>query len=140
MLKLKRCIVGLVSMLTLAVAVPAALATTGPSGSYRATIKQPASIEGVWTVKFASGRDTEYLNGTQIASGKYTVSGATIKFPQAAVPAGSAQTCQSAGKYSFVLTDKTLKLTKISDPCNTTRSEILSRQFTRVSAGTTGKS
>jgi hypothetical protein len=39
-----------------------------------------------------------------------------------------------------VLTDKTLKLTKISDPCNTTRGEILSRQFTKVSAGTTGKS
>jgi hypothetical protein len=38
-----------------------------------------------------------------------------------------------------VLTDKTLKLTKISDPCNTTRAEILSRQFTKISAGTAGK-
>jgi len=136
---LKRCIVGLIPILILAIAVPVALATTGPSGSYRATIKQPANIEGVWTVKFASGRDTEYLNGTQLASGACTISVATIKFAQPAVPKGATQTCRSAGEYSFVLTDKTLKLTKISDPCNTTRSEILSRQFTKISAGTASK-
>jgi hypothetical protein len=135
---LKRCIAGFVPILTLAIAVPVALATAGPSGTYRATITQPANIKGVWTLKFASGRDTEYLNGTQLASGAYTISGATIKFAQPAVPKGAAQTCRSAGKYSFVLTDKTLKLTKISDPCNTARTEILSRQFTKISAGTAG--
>jgi len=130
---LKRCIAGLVPILTLAIAVPVALATTRPSGTYRATISQPANIQGVWTIKFTSKRDTEYLNGTQLASGKYTISGSTIEFAQPAVPNGATQTCRSAGKYSFVLTNETLKFTKISDPCNTTRTEILSRQFTKIS-------
>jgi hypothetical protein len=128
----KRCVAGLVPLITLAIVAPAVLASSGPSGTYRAKITKPATIAGVWTIKFASGHDTDYLNGKQIASGSYTISGSTIKFAQAAVPKGTTMTCRSAGEYTFTISGNTLKFTKISDPCNATRSEILAPRFTKV--------
>jgi hypothetical protein len=129
---LKRCVAGLLPLITLAIVAPAALASSGPSGSYKATISKPATIAGTWTIKFASGHDTDYLNGKELASGTYTISGSTIKFAQPPVPKGSTSTCRSAGKYTFKISGNTLKFTKISDPCNATRAEILAPTYTKV--------
>lgn len=120
--------------LTLAIAATPASASTSrvPSGTFQATIKEPANLKGVWKIEFHSGTDTDFLNGTKIASGKYTIAGTTITFAQAAVPSGSPATCKSPGKYTFSLPGKTLKFTKISDPCNSVRSELLSNWFTRL--------
>jgi hypothetical protein len=128
----KRCVAGLVTLITMAIVAPAVLASSGPSGTYRAKITEPATIAGVWTIKFSSGRDTDYLNGKQIASGTYTISRSTIQFAQPPVPKGATMTCRSAGKYTFTISGHTLKFTKISDPCNATRSEILASRFTKV--------
>jgi hypothetical protein len=135
----KRWIAVVVSTLTIAIAATPAFATTGrsstsrvPSGTFQATVKEPASLKGVWRIEFHSGTDTDFLNGTKIASGTYTITGTTIAFAQAAAPSGSPTTCRSPGKYTFSLPGRTLKFTKISDPCNSVRSELLSNKFTRV--------
>ena len=106
----KRWIAVIVPTLTLAIAPIPAFASTAdsgtsrvPSGTYRATIKEPASLKGAWRIEFHAGTDTDSLNGTKLASGTYTISGTTISFAQPAVPAGSPETCQSPGKYTFRL-------------------------------------
>ena len=132
----KRWIAVIVPTLTLSIAATPAFASTPhsgtlrvPSGTYQATIKEPASLKGVWRIEFHAGTDTDFLNGMKLASGTYTISGTTIAFAQAAVPSGAAETCRSPGKYTFRLPGATLKFTKISDPCNSVRSELLSHQF-----------
>jgi hypothetical protein len=136
----KRWIAVIVPTLTLSIAATPAFASTPhsgtlrvPSGTYQATIKEPASLMGVWRIEFHAGTDTDFLNGEKLASGTYTISGTTISFAQAAVPSGSPVTCRSPGKYTFSLPGKTLKFTKISDPCNSIRSELLSHQFSSIS-------
>jgi hypothetical protein len=135
----KRWIAVIVPTLVLAIAATPAFASTGhsatsrvPSGTYQTTIKEPATLKGLWRIKFHVGTDTDFLNGTKVASGKYTISGTTISFAQPAVPAGSPETCQSSGKYTFRLSGRTLKFTKISDPCNSVRGELLSHRFTHL--------
>ena len=132
----KRWIAVIVPTLTLAIATTPAFASTShsgtsrvPSGTYQATIKEPASLKGVWRIEFHAGTDTDFLNGMKLASGTYTISGTTITFAQAAVPSGAPETCRSPGKYTFSLPGRTLKFTKISDPCNSVRSELLSHRF-----------
>jgi hypothetical protein len=88
---------------------------------------------GVWRIEFHAGTDTDFLNGKKVASGTYTISGTTITFAQPAVPSGAPVTCRSPGKYTFSLPGRTLKLTKISDPCNSIRSELLSHRFSAIS-------
>ena len=134
----KRWIAVIVPTLTLAITATSASASTThctsrvPSGKYQATINEPASLKGVWTIEFHAGTDTDFLNGMKLASGTYTISGTTIKFAQAAVPSGSAKTCRTPGKYTFRLPGRTLTFTKISDPCNSVRSEILSHVYIHI--------
>lgn len=134
----KRWIAVFVPTLTLAITATSASASTThctsrvPSGRYQATINEPASLKGVWTIDFHAGTDTDYLNGTKVASGTYTLSGSTITFAQPAVPSGSAKTCRTPGKYTFRLPGRTLTFTKISDPCNSVRSEILSHRYIHI--------
>jgi hypothetical protein len=132
----KRWIAVIVATLILAIAATLAFASTGhsgtsrePSGAYQATIKEPSNLKGAWRIEFHAGTDTDFLNGEKVASGTYTISGTTITFAQPAVPTGSPETCRSPGKYTFRLPGRTLKFTKISDPCNSVRSELLSQQF-----------
>ena len=135
----KRWIVAIVLTLTLAIAATIAIASGAhsdtsrmPSGTYQATIKNPASLMGVWRIRFHAGTDTDFLNADKVASGTYTISGTTITFAQAAGPPGAPETCRSPGKYTFRLPGKTLKFSKISDPCNSVRSELLSQRFIHV--------
>jgi hypothetical protein len=130
----KRLVAVLVPILALSTAVPAALASgspAGPSGRFRTTITHPASLKGTWTISFDGGRDSDYLNGKKVASGTYTRSGSTISFAQRTAPAGQKQ-CQTPGKYRFMLSGATLTFTKISDPCNPVRSELLSHRFSKL--------
>ena len=134
----KRWIAVIVPTLTLAITATSASASTThctsrvPSGKYQATINEPASLKGVWTIEFHSGTDTDFLNGTKVASGTYTISGSTIAFAQPAVPSCSAKTCRTPGKYTFRQPGRTLTFTKISDPCNSVRSEILSHRYIHI--------
>ncbi len=126
-----RFLAGLVGLIALLAAAPAALAVAGPSGRYDTTITKPAQLKGAWTVTFANGRDSDYLNGKKIASGTYTRSGSIISFAQRRAPKGQKQ-CQTPGKYRFTLSAGTLRFTKISDPCNPIRRTLLSHRFTAI--------
>ncbi len=130
----RRLVAVLFPILALLTIVPAALASgsnSGPSGRYHTTIASPASIKGTWTIRFDNGRDSDYLNGKKVASGTYTQSGSIISFAQRNAPAGQTQ-CSTPGKYRFMLSGSTLTFTKISDPCNSVRSELLSHPFTNL--------
>jgi hypothetical protein len=82
---LRRYLAAIVPILTLALFAPLALASTSLTGTYRTEVTTPASLKGTWSFKFAHGRDSQSLNGKEIAHGTYTISGATIKFANAAM-------------------------------------------------------
>jgi hypothetical protein len=128
----KRLFAVLLPVLVLLTVGSTALASSGgPSGRFRATIKTPATIKGVWTISFANGHDSDFLNGKKVAAGTYTRSGSIIAFAQPKAPAGQKQ-CRTPGKYRYTLTSTSLSFVKISDPCNAIRSELLARRFTKL--------
>ena len=123
---LKRLTAIIIPTLALASIAPAALATEHLSGTYETKIAKPASVKGLWRVKFTSGSDTVSLNGRPLIHGHYTISKSTITLKSHGTGA-----CTSPGKYTFTLSGKTLKFTKISDPCPG-RPEVLAHPFTKV--------
>lgn len=123
---LKRWTAAILPTLALAGIAPAALATEHLSGTYTTRITKPASLKGLWTVKFTAGADTVTLNGRPLIHGDYTISGSTITLKSHGTGA-----CTSPGKYTFTLSGKTLKFTKISDPCPG-RPEVLAHPFTQA--------
>ena len=66
-----------------------ALASGSLSGTYRTTVTTPASLKGTWSFRFADGRDSQLLNGNEVANGTYTISGSTVKFADPAIPKGA---------------------------------------------------
>jgi hypothetical protein len=158
---LKRCLAVVVPILSLALVTPLALASGSLSGTYRTTVTTPASLKGTWLFKFSKGRDSQVLNGKEVANGTYTMSGSTVKFADPAIPAGatptssagssttpsssapagapslssetsSPTTCKTPGTYKVTISGKTLTFKKITDPCNTMRAQLLSHKFTQV--------
>jgi hypothetical protein len=123
---LKRWSAVIVPTLALASIAPAALATEHLSGTYTTKITRPASLKGLWAVKFAAGADTVSVNGHPLIHGNYTISGSTIT-----LKSRGTGTCTSLGKYTFTLSGETLKFTKINDPCPG-RPEVLAHSFTKV--------
>jgi hypothetical protein len=122
-----------VPILGLALFTPLAHASGSLSGTYRTAITTPASLKGTWSFKFAHGHDSQFLNGKEIANGTYTISGATIKFANAAIPSGAtAPVCKTPGTYKVTISSETLAFRKISDPCNAVRAELLSHMFTKA--------
>jgi hypothetical protein len=140
----KRWIAVIVPTLIVAIVATPAFASTAhtgtsrvPSGTYQTTIKNPASLKGVWRIVFHARTDTDLLNGNKVASGRYRISGTSITFAQPAVPSGAPETCRTPGKYTFRLSGKRLRFTKVSDPCNSVRSELLSHRFIHLSHSVT---
>jgi hypothetical protein len=137
------------------------LASGSLSGTYRTTVTTPASLKGTWSFRFADGRDSQLLNGNEVANGTYTISGSTVKFadpaiPKGAVPPSSSGTsttppagapagapslpsgttsptaCKTPGTYKVTISGETLTFKKISDPCNAPRAQLLSHKFTKA--------
>jgi hypothetical protein len=155
---LRRYLAVIVSILSLALVTPIALASGSLSGTYQTTVTTPTSLKGTWSFKFAHGRDSQLLDGKEVANGTYTISDTTIKFaeptmpegatapsssgtsttPSAGAPAGAstgstnATACKTPGTYKFTISGETLTFKKISDPCNTVRAELLSHKFTKA--------
>jgi hypothetical protein len=120
-----RRLIAVISVLGLAVGASVALASSRPSGTYRATISRPVRLRGVWDINFAAGRDTVIHNGRVEDRGHYTISGSTLTFePKRA--------CHLPGKYELHLIRNTLRFSEISDPCPSVRPEILRHTFTKV--------
>jgi hypothetical protein len=154
---LRRCLAVTVPILSLALITPVALASGSLSGTYHTTVTTPATLKGTWSFKFANGRDSQLLNGKEVANGTYTISGSTVKFANPAIPKGAAPTsssgtsttppagapslpsgtttptaCSTPGTYKVMISGKTLTFKKISDPCNTLRAQLLSHKFTKA--------
>ncbi len=117
----------LLPILALAVLAPVALGSGKLSGTYKTKITSPPMFKGTWKVSFKSGHVTARDDGHVVARNTYTISGSTITL---AAKAGS--TCKTPGKYTFTLSGKTLKFTKIADPCQPNRAAILKHTFTKV--------
>jgi hypothetical protein len=101
-------------LLLLAAAAVAALLLTGASlavngvpGTYKATIKSPASVKGKWALTLA--RDGSYVakwNGRVAARGTYTANSKTVTFGRE--PANG---CKGTGTYAWKRSGKTLTFT-----------------------------
>ena len=139
-----------------------------PSPSRAARSRAPTArrsrhrvLKGTWSFRFADGRDSQLLNGNEVANGTYTISGSTVKFadpaiPKGAVPPSSSGTsttppagapagapslpsgttsptaCKTPGTYKVTISGETLTFKKISDPCNAPRAQLLSHKFTKA--------
>jgi hypothetical protein len=121
-----------------AVLVPAAagasFAAAGFSGTFATRISGSPMprFDGVWTMKLApSGNYTIALGSQTLIRGSATVSGSKITFGRESGPAactGAAAT----GVYSWHLSGKTLRFTRVADIC-LGRRVVLAHQFTKTS-------
>ena len=110
-----------------ALALPMAVLANGalPLGKYRANVKTPARLKGVWVLNFMkNGKYTITDNGAVVVHGHFT-STSRIYLSNETGPAA----CPQFGVYAWKRTGKTLKFTKVSDPC-TGRAAVLSLPFT----------
>ena len=110
-----------------ALALPMAVLANGalPLGKYRANVKTPARLKGVWVLNFMkNGKYTITDNGAVVVHGHFT-STSRIYLSNETGPAA----CPQFGVYAWKRTGKTLKFTKVSDPC-AGRAAVLSLPFT----------
>jgi hypothetical protein len=112
----KRAITTAVAVVVLAV-VPAALAASGLSGTYKETITSKkllgGHLVGTWTIKLKSGKYTVTYNGQTAAKGTYKLNGSDLTVTDTPGPGA----CPHPGKYSIKLSGRSLTFTKISDTC-----------------------
>ena len=135
----KRWIAVIVPALALAITATSASASTThcssrvPSGKYQATINEPASLKGVWTIEFHSGTDTG-LPQRYESRQRYVHHLRLYRSRSRSPPYRLARQkrCRTPGKYTFRQRGRTLTFTKISDPCNSVRSEILSHRYIHI--------
>jgi hypothetical protein len=110
-----------------ALALPSALLASGslPLGKYTATVKTPARLKGLWVLNFMKGGKYAISdNGAVVVRGHFT-STSRIYLSGETGPAA----CPQPGVYAWKRTGKTLKFTKVSDPC-TGRASVLKLAFT----------
>jgi hypothetical protein len=109
-----------------ALALPAVvLAGNLPLGKYTTTVKTPARLTGTWALNFMKGgRYTITDNGAVVVRGHFT-STSRIYLSNETGPAA----CPQFGVYAWKRTGKTLRFTKVSDPC-AGRATVLSHPFT----------
>jgi hypothetical protein len=96
-----------------------------PLGKYRTTVKTPARLKGIWVLNFVKGGKYAITdNGAVVVRGHFT-STSRIYFSNETGPAA----CPQFGVYAWKRAGKTLKFTKVSDPC-VGRAAVLGHIFT----------
>ena len=96
-----------------------------PLGKYTANVKSPARLKGIWVLSFAKGgKYTISDNGAVVVRGHFT-STSRVTLGNETGPLS----CPQPGIYSWKRTGKTLRFTKVSDPC-VGRALVLNRPFT----------
>ena len=96
-----------------------------PLGKYRANVKTPARLKGIWVLSFMKGgKYTITDNGAVVVRGHFT-STSRVYLSNETGPAA----CPQFGVYAWKRTGKTLKFTKVSDPC-VGRAVVLGLPFT----------
>lgn len=105
--------VAVVTLAALALS-PGALAAGALSGKYRGKITS-GFLKGTWTIDFYKSKKTYKVTGpfgTLTGHNKY--SGSTITFYKEA----EGTICPGPGTYRYKLTGRTLKFTRLREPCN----------------------
>lgn len=105
---------------------PSALAAGTLHGSYKTQIAS-GQLKGTWTVTFAKKSTYTVKGPLGLVAGKNTFAGSKITFSHET----GAAACPTAGTYTFKLSGRTLKLTKISDAC-APRVTILTHNLVKV--------
>lgn len=122
---MKRLAVG--ASMVAALVLPSVVLASGnlPLGKYTANVKAPARLKGTWVLNFMkSGKYTITDNGAVVVRGHFT-STSRIYLSNETGPAA----CPQFGVYAWKRTGKTLKFTKVSDPC-VGRAAVLGHPFT----------
>jgi hypothetical protein len=115
-----------VASMIAALALPSVvLAGTLPLGKYTTKVKTPARLKGTWVLSFLKGgKYTITDNGAVVVRGHFT-STSRIYLSNETGPAA----CPQFGAYAWKRTGKTLRFTKLSDPC-AGRATVLGHLFT----------
>jgi hypothetical protein len=115
-----------VTSMIVALALPSgALAGTLPLGKYTTHVKTPARLKGTWVLDFfKSGKYTITDNGAVVVRGHFT-STSRIYLSNETGPAA----CPQFGAYGWKRAGKTLRFTKLMDPC-AGRAAVLGHLFT----------
>jgi hypothetical protein len=114
----------------------ASVAATSPlQGTWKTMISSPVPLlHGTWEITFAPNGAYTVVKAPNtkalMVSGTSTVSGSTLTLTDKGGPA-SCPGSTARARYTFKVTGKTLKLTKISEPC-TGRAVIFAGTFTKV--------
>lgn len=110
-----------------ALVVPSlALASGPPLARYTAKIATPSQLKGTWAFTFAKGGTyTIAQGGAVVVHGHYAALGSEITLSRETGP----RACSQFGDYHWKRAGKTLKLTRVSDPC-TGRALVLGHTFT----------
>jgi hypothetical protein len=99
----------------LALALPSVLLAGRnlPLGKYTTSVKTPARLKGIWVLNFMQGgKYTITDNGVVVVRGHFT-STSRIYLSNETGPAA----CTQFGVYAWKRAGKTLRFTKVSDPC-----------------------
>lgn len=130
---MKRFAVVITAVVVLGV-VPAALAASSLSGTYKTTITGSTqfggTLNGAWAIKFTPGAFHVSQNGKAVVHGKDTVKGNVITFKESPGP----QSCPTKGTYRFTLHGPTLNFKRIHDSTSGAcagRVFVLKHTFTR---------
>ena len=132
---MKRLIVLLVVVPAVALAGTAVAAKSPLTGTWQTTVKSPVPVfKGTWQIIFTP--DGAYTvvkkpnTSAAMVNGTSTVAGTTLTMNDKNGPA-SCPGSTARARYGFKIKGKTLRLTKISEPC-TGRAVILAGTFTKV--------
>lgn len=122
---MRRLAIGATMIAALALTSVALAGGNLPLGKYTANIKAPARLKGIWVLNFTKGGKYAISDsGAVVVRGHFT-STSRIYFSNETGPAA----CPQLGVYAWKRTGKTLKFTKVSDPCPG-RAAVLSHPFT----------
>jgi hypothetical protein len=132
---MKKLATALAVFVALAAASIAVAKTATLSGTYKTKItgKGPNTLmgilDGTWKIKLSNGTYTVTNKGKAEVNGDYKIKGSTISLTDDGGPAK----CKGTGKYSFVLSGKTLTLMKVSDTKSCLgRQEVLAHPFMKA--------
>jgi hypothetical protein len=110
-----------------ALVVPSlALASGPPLARYTAKIATPSQLKGTWAFTFAKdGTYTIAQGAAVVVHGHYAALGSEITLSRETGP----RACSQFGDYHWKRAGKTLKFTRVSDPC-AGRALVLGHTFT----------
>jgi len=110
-----------------ALVVPSlALASGPPLARYTTKVTTPSALKGTWAFTFAKGGTyTIAQGGAVVVHGHYAALGSEITLSRETGP----RACPQFGDYHWKRTGKTLKFTRVSDPC-AGRAMVLGHAFT----------